>query len=79
MVALDGNWCKIWLAFQTWLTNLWRELQEKKGESKGKRRQVFQIRNEEDRYAIAASYKEEDADKEEEQSKEAEREAQMIE
>ena len=44
-----------------------------------KRRRVLEIRNEEDRYAIAASYKEEEADEEQRQSEEAEHEAQRIE
>ena len=65
--------------FQTQLIDLRRQLQDKKRKSEEKRRRVSQIRDEEDSYAIAASYKEEEADKEEEQSEEVEREAQRIE
>ena len=64
---------------QTQLTGLRRQIQEKKGESKEKRRRVFQIRDEEDKYAIAAACKEEEADEKRRQSEEAEREAQRIE
>ena len=70
-----GNMSSLW----TRLINLQRELQEKKGEFEEKQRRVFRIRDEEDRYAVAASYKEEEAYKAVEQSKEAEREAQRIE
>ena len=65
--------------FQTQLTDLRRQLQEKKKESEEKQRQVFQIRNEEDSYGTAASYKEEEAVEDKKQSEEAEREAQRIE
>ena len=67
------------VGFQTQLTNLRRLLQEKKRESKEKRKRVFQIRDEEDRYALTASYKEEEADEKIRQSEDAERDAQRIE
>ena len=63
---------------QNQLTGLRSQLQEKKGESEEKRRRVFQIRDEEDKYAIAAAYKEEEADEKRRQSEEAEREAQRF-
>ena len=65
--------------FQTQLIDLRRQLQDKKRESEEKWIRVFQLRDEKDSFAIAASYKEEEADKEEEQSEEVEREAQRIE
>ena len=46
---------------QTQLTVLRNQLQKKKGESEEKRRRIFQIRYEEDKYAIAAICKEEEA------------------
>ena len=46
---------------QTQLTVLRNQLQKKKGESEEKRRRIFQIRDEEDKYAIAAICKEEEA------------------
>ena len=64
---------------QTRLINLRRELQEKKGEFEERWRQVFRIRDEEDRHAIGASHKEEEAHEAKEQSKEAEREAHELE
>ena len=64
--------------FQTQSTDLQRRLQEKKRELEEKRKRVFQIRDEEDSYALAASYKEEEADEKIRQSDDAEREAQCI-
>ena len=64
--------------FQTQLTDLQRQLQEKRRELEEKGKRVFQIRDEEDSYAIAVSYKEEEADKKIRQSEDAEREAQCI-
>ena len=64
---------------RTRLINLQRVLQEKKGEFEETWRRVFRIRDEEDRHAIAASYKEEEAYEAEEHSKEVEREAQELE
>ena len=61
------------------LITLQRRLQKKKGEFEEGRRRVFQIRDEEGRYADAALYKEGKANKAEELAKEADREAQELE
>ena len=68
-MLIRGELMQSMAGFQIQLTDLRRQLQEKKRESEEKRRRVFQIRNEEDRYAIAASYKEEEADEAKKQVK----------
>ena len=77
-VCFGGELMQSIADLQTQLTGLQSQLQEKKGDSKEKRRRVFQIRDEEDKYAIAVSYKEEEADEKRRQSEEAEHQAQRI-
>ena len=64
---------------QNKLTSLQSKIQEKTEESKVNRRRVYKIRDEEDKYAIAAICKEEEAVEKGRLSEEAEREAQRIE
>ena len=78
-ISFIGELVQSMADLQTQLTGLRSQIQEKKGESKEKRRRVFQIRDEEDKYAIAAACKEEEADKKRRQSEEAECKAQWIE
>ena len=64
---------------QNKLTSLQNKIQEKTEESKDNRRRVFEIRDEEDKYAIAAICKEEEALEKGRLSEESERKAQRIE
>ena len=78
-VSFRGELLQSVADLQIQFTGLQSQFQQKKGESEEKRRRIFQIRDKEDKYAIASAYKEEEAEEKRRQSEEAEREAQRIE